>query len=164
MEELSPLISACGSVLQQPATASTCWMSTANPPALCDVGTAIIAYRLFRVSSSVVLLPNAYAKPPPTKFAKHKPIVAPRITPLVPNQDTKGFRRLLARTRYVPLRAAVVPALSILNPWRLRYVEKSNSGGKSIGSVWNGRACWAKTNVPRRAGGIGFSARKSMSE
>lgn len=32
-----------------------------------------------------------------------------------------------------------------------------SSGGKIMGSGWNGRACWAKTSVARRALGTGFS-------
>lgn len=36
-------------------------------------------------------------------------------------------------------------------------MEKRSSGGKSIGRGWNGRACWAKTNVASKAGGTGFS-------
>jgi hypothetical protein len=69
------------------------------------------------------------------------------------------IRLLPASKRYVPLNAAVVPALSILNPCRLRYVEKRRRGGKSMGIGWNGRACWAKTRVARRAGGTGFSTK-----
>jgi len=30
-------------------------------------------------------------------------------------------------------------------------------GGKSIGMVWKGRACWATTSVARRVAGSGFS-------
>ena len=30
-------------------------------------------------------------------------------------------------------------------------------GGKSIGSVWKGRMCWAVMRVARRTGGRGFS-------
>jgi hypothetical protein len=36
-------------------------------------------------------------------------------------------------------------------------VLKRSSGGKIMGSGWNGRACWAKMSVARRALGTGFS-------
>lgn len=39
-------------------------------------------------------------------------------------------------------------------------MEKSSSGGKSIGTVWNGRACWAKIKVANSDGGTEDSMRR----
>lgn len=65
-------------------------------------------------SSSFERLPKVYASPPPTTLARARAIVAPRMRPLAPNLFMKPSRLRDARTRYEPLRAAVVPALSIL--------------------------------------------------
>lgn len=113
-------------------------------------------------SSSFSLFPNAYANPPPTIFAKQRPSVAPLTNPLAPHLLPNDCFLRPARTRYAALQADVMPALSALKPLTLRYELKSRMGGKSIGSVWKGRACWAKTRTPRRAGGTGFSVLRGL--
>lgn len=42
------------------------------------------------------------------------------------------------------------------------YVAKRRAGGKSIGSAWKGRMCWAVTSVARRVGGRGFSGGRAL--
>ena len=59
----------------------------------------------------------------------------------------------IAKSAYNPLHAAVMPAASALYPARLRYEEKSRTGGKSMGTGCRGRRCWAVTRVARRVGG-----------
>ena len=49
--------------------------------------------------SSLPLCPTAYVKPPPSRFATQRPIVAPLTIPLVPNLRISGCFRLAARTR-----------------------------------------------------------------
>lgn len=46
-----------------------------------------------------------------------------------------------------------MPAESVGKPLTLRYEEKSSIGGKSMGSFWRGRMCWAVIKVARRVGG-----------
>lgn len=49
------------------------------------------------------------------------------------------------------------PAESVTKEFRFKYVLKRRTGGKSIGSFWNGRACKAVRRVARMVGGRGDS-------
>ena len=111
--------------------------------------------------SSPSLFPNTYTPPQARTFPPATPIAAPRTHPLAPNcfpilaPKLPVARRRLASSRYKPDHAAVNPAASILNEDRLRYVLKSRTGGKTMGSVRKGRKCNAVMNVARRVGGKG---------
>jgi hypothetical protein len=92
-------------------------------------------------------------------LAKHSAIVTPLTAPLIPNFCRNPPFLRAAKTKYAALHADVRPAESVLKPWRLRYELKRKMGGKSIGSGWKGRRCWAAMRVAVRVGAMEFSIR-----
>ena len=112
-------------------------------------------------SLSRLRFPNPYATPPPTTLTAAIPIAAPLTSPLAPNRlPILALMPLTpvnllrdASNRYSPDHAAVRPAASILNPERLRYVEKKSTGGKSRGRGCTGLRWSARVSVARSEGG-----------